>query len=77
MLLLSIRKIRKGKKMKTIDMKHLKDICSNCNEEFFKSQMIDMNDNPYKKLNEDWVCYLDGEFNSCYMQMVEANERED
>ena len=36
-------------------IKHLKAICSNCDEEFFKGQMIDMNDNPFIQREEDWV----------------------
>jgi|TARA_R100001480_G_scaffold144692_1_gene142708 hypothetical protein len=64
-------------KMDVARIKHLKAICSNCDKEFFKGQMIDMNDNPFIQRDEDWVCYLDGDFNSCYMQMVEASERED
>ena len=63
-------------RMDVARIKHLKAICSNCDKEFFKGEMTDMNDNPYKKLDEDWVCYLDGDHNSCYMQMVEASERD-
>ena len=63
-------------RMDVARIKHLKAICSNCDKEFFKGEMIDMNDNPFIQRDEDWVCFLDGDFNSCYAIIVASKEGE-